>query len=139
VRTWRSIDGKQPRLPVFYRYGSFFGGYGMLLGAFELFPGQSETKLRRAAGVQQSDIEENSASFAGRPLYHSELNNQVNANDTLYLSSGFSITGNSDSKSSQTYTWKDSRGACYSRTIASQAQALASVRSGQGCSARFPF
>ena len=93
----------------------------------------------QTTAVQQSDLEEKDTNFEGLPVYHSELNNQVNSKDVLYVSSGFSITGNSGSQSSQTYTWKDSRGACYSRTITSQAQVLTSVNNGQECSARFPF
>jgi Peptide N-acetyl-beta-D-glucosaminyl asparaginase amidase A len=103
------------------------------------FNENTDGSYTQTTAVQQSDMEEKDTSFAGLPLYHSELNNQVSSKDVLYVSSGFSITGNSGSQSSQTYTWKDSLGACYSRTVTSQEQVLTSVINGQECSARLPF
>jgi hypothetical protein len=103
------------------------------------FNQNTDGSYTQTTAVQQSDLEEKDTNLAGLPLYHSELNNQVSSKDVLDVSSGFSITGNSGSQSSQTYTSKDSRGACYSRTIASQAQVLTSLTNGQGCSAGLPF
>ena len=40
------------------------------------------------------------------------------------------------SKTSQTYTWKDSLGGCYSRTIVAEAQKLTRVDNGDGCDDR---
>lgn len=95
--------------------------------------GNSDGSYTQSASVQQGDMVEKGTSFLGLPIYHSQLSNQVSSTDVLYLSPGFSITGNSGSQSSQTYTWKNSLGACYSRTIKSQSQVLTSVTNGQGC------
>jgi Peptide N-acetyl-beta-D-glucosaminyl asparaginase amidase A len=103
------------------------------------FNENTDGSYTQTTAVQQSDMEEKDTSFAGLPLYHSELNNRVSSKDVLYVSSDFSITGNSGSQSSQTYTSKDSRGACYSRTVTSQAQVLTSVVNRQECYARLPF
>jgi Peptide N-acetyl-beta-D-glucosaminyl asparaginase amidase A len=103
------------------------------------FNQNTDGSFTQTTAVQQSDLEERDTTFAGLPLNHSELNNQVSSKDVLFVSPGFSITGNSGSQSSQTYTQRDSRGGCYSRTITSRAQVLTSVTNGQGCSVRLPF
>jgi hypothetical protein len=63
----------------------------------------------------------------------SQLNNEVHATDTRNFDSGLNSVGNTGSKSWQTYVLKDSRGACYGRTISAAAQVLVSVDEGAGC------
>ncbi|MGA9023767.1 MAG: hypothetical protein WB408_18645, partial [Terracidiphilus sp.] len=87
----------------------------------------------------QGDQKNENTSLNRFPLYSSSLSNQVDSADVLDISSGFSITGNSGNQSSGTYTWRDSRGGCYSRTIASKSQVLTSVKTDPGCFARNPF
>jgi Peptide N-acetyl-beta-D-glucosaminyl asparaginase amidase A len=104
-----------------------------------LFGANADGTYTQTTTVDESYLKDEGTSLNGFSLYSSELSNRVNSTDVLDVSSGFSITGNSGSKSSQTYTWKDSRGGCYSRTIASEAQVLTSVTNDRGCSMRHPF
>ncbi len=103
------------------------------------FDQNTDGSYTQTTAVEQGDLEQKDSTFAGLPSYQSELSNQVNSKDVLYVSPGFSITGNSGSQSSGTYTWKDSRGGCYSRTLTSEAQVLTSVTSGQRCFAGHTF
>jgi len=67
-------------------------------------------------------------------FYWSQLDNTDNAADTLFFdpNSGL-ITGNQAQSSSQSYSFRDSTGDCYNRSIASQSGALTSVHDGHGC------
>lgn len=103
------------------------------------FNQNTDGSFTQTTAVQQGLQEQKNTNFAGIALDSSELSNQVNSKDVLYISPSFSITGNSGSQSSGTYTWKDPRGGCYSRTITSKMQVLTSVTSGQGCYKRRPF
>jgi Peptide N-acetyl-beta-D-glucosaminyl asparaginase amidase A len=103
------------------------------------FNQNTDGSFTQTTAVQQGLQEQKNTNFAGIALDSSELSNQVNSKDVLYISPSFSITGNSGSQSSGTYTWKDSRGGCYSRTITSKMQVLTSVTSGQRCYKRRPF
>jgi hypothetical protein len=98
------------------------------------FDQNTDGSFTQTTSVEQSDFVEKDSNPAGWFPYHSELSNQVSSKDVLYISPGFSITGNSGSQSSGTYTWQDSRGGCYSRTIRSEAQMLTSVTNGHECS-----
>ncbi|HTX41236.1 MAG TPA: peptide-N4-asparagine amidase [Acidobacteriaceae bacterium] len=89
--------------------------------------------------VHQADEKNVGTGFGRFPLYNSNLSNQVDSTDTLNFSAAGAFTGNTDSQTTGTYTWRDSRGECYSRTIASKAQVLTSVKTGPGCFAHNPF
>jgi Peptide N-acetyl-beta-D-glucosaminyl asparaginase amidase A len=104
-----------------------------------LFVENADGSYTQTTTVHQRDQKNENTSLNRFPLYSSNLNNEVDATDVLYISSGFSITGNSGSQSSGTYTWRNSLGECYSRTIASQSQVLTSVKTEPGCFARSPF
>ncbi len=72
----------------------------------------------------------------GWPVYDSKLHNEVHATDTLPFDASGAFLGPMGSKTSQTYTWKDSLGGCYSRTIVAEAQKLTRVDNGDGCDDR---
>jgi len=65
--------------------------------------------------------------------YESRVHNEVRSTDTLPFDASGNFLGPMGSKTSSTYTWKDSYGGCYSRTIKAAAQALTSVESGNDC------
>ena len=70
-----------------------------------------------------------------RELMHDadvSLVNEVRAADTLQFDASGNVSGNSASKTTQTYTLQGSQ-ACYSRTLSAQAQKLVSVNDGAGC------
>ena len=104
-----------------------------------LFVANTDGSYTQTTTVKQSYWKGESTNIDGFPIYNSQLSDQVNSTDVLDFSAGFSITGNSGSKSSQTYTWRDSLGGCYSRTITSADQVLTSVTNGPGCFPGFPF
>jgi len=72
----------------------------------------------------------------GWPAYESQLHNEVHATDTLPFDPTGAFLGPMGSRTSQTYTWKDSRGGCYSRRIVAEAQKLTRVDDGDGCGDR---
>jgi len=100
------------------------------------FDTNADGSYTQTTGVQQGYRKQAATNINGLPLYWSDLSNQVKSADVLDLSAGFAVTGNSGSSSAQTYTWRDSRGGCYSRTIESAAQVLTGVSNGQECSGR---
>jgi hypothetical protein len=89
--------------------------------------------------VHQADQKNKLTRFGWFPLSSNTLNNEVNTADTLNFDSSGNFTGNTGSQSTGTYTWRDSRGGCYSRTITSKQQVLTSVKNGPGCTDRDRF
>jgi hypothetical protein len=98
--------------------------------SFLVNPDGTETQ---ATTVAQKDLVSESKSLNGFRFYDSNLSNEVNATDTLNITSSGTLAGNSGSKTTQTYSANDSLGNCYSRTITAVAQALSSVENGKGC------
>lgn len=70
----------------------------------------------------------------GFPIYSSSVDETDSATDTLPYSAQGVFQGPANSTASQSYTWKNSLGGCYSRTITAAAQKLTSVADGEGCS-----
>ena len=104
-----------------------------------LFAANADGTFTQTTDVKQGYRKEESTKLNGFPISDSQISNNVNSTDVLNISSGFAITGNSGSKSSQTYTSRDSRGGCYSRTITSAEQVLTSVTNGPGCETEHRF
>jgi Peptide N-acetyl-beta-D-glucosaminyl asparaginase amidase A len=104
-----------------------------------LFGENSDGSYTQTTTVKEGYGKDESTTLDGFPIYNSQVSERVDSTDVLDISSGFSITGNSGSKTSQTYTSWDSLGGCYSRTITSAAQVLTSVTNGPGCFTPFPF
>ncbi|HEY6446051.1 MAG TPA: peptide-N4-asparagine amidase [Acidobacteriaceae bacterium] len=69
----------------------------------------------------------------GIPLYSSDVNDAVKTTDTDLFDSSGNFLGPSDGSSSNTYTWHNSLGECYGRTIESTAQVLTSVSNQPSC------
>ncbi len=104
-----------------------------------LFVENADGTYTQTTTVHQSDAKNEGTNFGRFPLYNSNLTNKVHSTDTLNWDANFNFTGNSNSQSSGTYTWRNSLGECYSRTIASKSQVLTSVTNGPGCFAQNPF
>ncbi|HTW47130.1 MAG TPA: peptide-N4-asparagine amidase [Acidobacteriaceae bacterium] len=83
--------------------------------------------------VQQGWTKDEAKNLDGFPIEGSNTSNSVNATDTLQFNASGDFIGNVNSRTTGTYTWKDSSGGCYSRTISAAAQALTGVKDGQGC------
>jgi hypothetical protein len=65
--------------------------------------------------------------------YKSTTSNSVTAEDTLNYDANFNFTGNTGTKSSQTYNSLDSEGNCYSRTLTAANLKLTGVTDGAAC------
>lgn len=75
--------------------------------------------------------------LAGFSVYQANTSNNVASQDVAtYVPSptGYSLGANTGQASSQSYTFKDNLGNCYSRTIAAANNVLKTVTDGQGCS-----
>jgi hypothetical protein len=69
----------------------------------------------------------------GVALSSSQLNNEVNATDTInWYSSGYFL-GPTGGRTRQTYTWMDAPWQCYSRSLSATDQKLTSVKDGADC------
>jgi Peptide N-acetyl-beta-D-glucosaminyl asparaginase amidase A len=86
--------------------------------------------------VQQGFDTHEKTSLGGWPVYEASVHQEEKSTDTLPFDASGNFLGPMGSKTSQTYTWKDSRGGCYSRTIEAAAQVLTSVEDGKGCNER---
>jgi hypothetical protein len=89
----------------------------------------------QTVSADQQYLVQDGTSLNGFPTGSSSTQEQVQSSDTLYLNSGFAITGNSGAKSSASYLSKDSAGDCYSRQLTSANNKLTSVVDGKGCPA----
>jgi len=81
----------------------------------------------------QRDLVNQEQRLNGFGYESSRLDNEVSATDTLNWDSSGNLVGPTGSKTQQTYTWRDSRGQCYGRTLTAAAQKLTSVKDGLGC------
>ncbi|MGB6133399.1 MAG: peptide-N4-asparagine amidase [Acidobacteriaceae bacterium] len=104
-----------------------------------LFAENADGSYSQTTTVHQSDEKNASAGYNRFPRYTSSFSNEVDSTDVINYSPSFAFTGNSGSQSTGTYTWRNSRGECYSRTITSKSQVLTSVKTEPGCFAHNPF
>ncbi|MGC2636824.1 MAG: peptide-N4-asparagine amidase [Acidobacteriaceae bacterium] len=95
--------------------------------------GETASGFYATTNVSQAYQNQETQGLFGIPLYSSDVNDAVKTTDTDLFDSSGNFLGPSDSSSSNTYTWHNSLGECYSRTIASTAQVLTSVSNKPGC------
>jgi hypothetical protein len=93
----------------------------------------SDGSVDQTTTVAQGYDKHKKTSQGGWPVYESSVHNEVKSTDTLPFDASGNFLGPMGSKTSQTYTWKNSDGACYSRTIKAAAQVLTSVEDGKDC------
>ena len=98
-----------------------------------LFTQNTDGTYSQITTVHQADQKNKVTRFGWFPLYSSNLNNEVNSTDTLNFDASGNFTGNTGSQSTGTYTWNNSRGGCYSRTITQKAQILTAVKNQPRC------
>ena len=82
---------------------------------------------------QQQELARETNSMHGERAYVSNLDNKVNATDTLNWDASGNFLGPTGAATTQAYRFKDSFGRCYDRTIAAAAQKLTTVTNGPGC------
>lgn len=83
--------------------------------------------------VNQKDLVRNAQNTNGFNFFDSNLHNEVNSTDTLYLDANFNITGNSGASTKAIYRYQNNHGRCYSRTLKAVQQKLTSVSNGRDC------
>ena len=93
----------------------------------------SDGSVDQTTTVAQGYDKHKKTSQGGWPVYESSVHNEVKSTDTLPFDASGNFLGPMGSKTSQTYTWKNSDGACYSRTVKAAAQVLTSVEDGKDC------
>ncbi|PRC92582.1 peptide-N4-asparagine amidase [Solimicrobium silvestre] len=93
-------------------------------------PGQPVTQ---ATTVVQAFDNSNWLALNGWMIYQSEVHNKVSPSDTLNFDASGNFTGNSGQQSVQKYTFTDSTGSCYKRTVTSSAGLLTAVTDGKDC------
>jgi hypothetical protein len=97
--------------------------YPLTLNISEVFATDGSLSIQTTAAQEfQRDILE--------PFFDSTEDNKVNSTDTLQLDSSFNLVGNSGQKSSQKYSYADSRGGNYSCKLAAANNTLTSVSDG---------
>ena len=77
--------------------------------------------------VRQADF------FDGKRVYESNLRNEVSATDALNFDASGTFLGPTGGKTTQRYSFRDSRGHCYQRTLTATAQKLTSIKNGREC------
>jgi hypothetical protein len=95
---------------------------------------QADGTISLATIAHQNFQQHRARKLLGFTLYSSDVNNTVDAADTLVLdSTGSTVVGHSGQQNTQSYTFKDSLGSCYRTDVASVAGAVTSYGTGQGC------
>src|SRR5271168_560794 len=97
--------------------------YPLTLNISEVFAADGSLSIQTTSAQEfQRDVLE--------PFFDSTEDNKVNSTDTLQLDSSFNLVGNTGQKSSQKYSYADSRGGNYSCKLAAANNTLTSVSDG---------
>ena len=100
---------------------------------------ESNGNIGQVSTVDQNFQRNEVETLEGFPIFQSNVSNQVSSADTAtFVASptGFSLGPNTGQSSKQTYTYKDTRGNCYSRQLTASSNVLNTVTDGQGCPRR---
>lgn len=97
------------------------------------FSQNTDGSFTQIGSIQQKLIEETTKQVNGHPIYHSKVVNEVAPFDTLNLTSSYGLAGNSGQHSTAKYSFMDSRGSCFSRTLTAANGVLTDVKDGQDC------
>lgn len=87
----------------------------------------------QATTIQQAYNNKTVVTNSGGPASFSSVSNSVSPSDTLLFDSSFNITGFQNQANTQKYVSRDSRGACFSRTITAASGVLTGITDGVGC------
>jgi hypothetical protein len=97
------------------------------------FVTNADGSFTQVTSIEQGHTHTVNRTRNGVAAFSSTQSNTVNTQDTLFISPGFSITGNQGQASSQSYSYSDTTGYCYSKTLAAANSVLTGVTTGQGC------
>jgi hypothetical protein len=93
---------------------------------------------KQVTTIDQLFLTKDSTDLNGLPN-ESQTSNEVSATDTRAVSANGVASGPTDSRTTQTFTQRNSHGSCFSRTLTAEAQVLKTVTDGEGCPANSPF
>jgi Peptide N-acetyl-beta-D-glucosaminyl asparaginase amidase A len=97
---------------------------------------ETNNDIEQVSTVDQKYQRSQIDSLEGFPVFQSNVSNEVSSGDTATFvptPTGYGLGPNSGQSSKQTYTYKDSLGACYSRQLEAANNILNTVTDGQGC------
>jgi hypothetical protein len=94
------------------------------------FVTNADGSFTQVTNIQQAYNRTDARTHNGVSAFSSKLSNLVSTQDTLFITAGFSISGNQGQASSQNYSYSDSLGNCYSKTLAAADSLLTSVTNG---------
>ena len=103
---------------------------------------ETNGNIDQTSTVSQNFLRDETDTFEGFPIFHSNVSNQLTSGDTAtFVASptGFSLGPNSGQSSKQTYVYQDTLGNCYSRTLTAANNALTSVANQKECKPHFFF
>ncbi len=86
--------------------------------------------------IDQKYLVHQTDTLEGLPIFQSSVSNEVNTQDStefVYSDGGYSLGPSSGQSSAQTYIYKDSDGACYSRTLTAADLKLTKVENQKDC------
>ncbi len=97
------------------------------------FTQNADGSYSQITSIQQKYVKQTTRKVNGNPTYFSKVVNEVSPSDTLNFSPSFSFLGNTGQQSVASYTFSDSLGACYSRTLTAANGVLTHVDDSQNC------
>jgi len=86
-----------------------------------------------ATTVHQGYTQHDGNQLMGYTVYAADVSNTIDSTDTLTFAATGAFTGHNGQQSAQAFSFRDSLGGCYQAALATQAGALASYVTGQGC------
>lgn len=98
------------------------------------FVNNSDGSFTQTTSIQQGYNRSVARTRNGVPTFSSTLSNAVTTQDTLFINSSFEITGNQGQASTQNYSYSDTTGLCYNKSLAAANNLISAVSTGQGCS-----
>jgi Peptide N-acetyl-beta-D-glucosaminyl asparaginase amidase A len=93
----------------------------------------SDGSITQKTSISQEYERDTEAIRNGQATSFSVLRNRVTPVDTLFLTSSFQITGNTDQSSAQSFFASNSTGYCYSKSLTAANNVLTGITNGAGC------
>lgn len=103
---------------------------------------QPNYNIQQTSTIDQKYQRNDTFTFEGLPVLSTSVSNEVKPADTATFifnpaQGSYSLGANSNQSSSQTYTYRDSVGKCYSKTVEAAANVVTRVEDNQQCQGPF--
>lgn len=93
----------------------------------------TDNSVQQVVTADQKDLELETRSINGFPIFGSTVNEQVHTNDTLNFNATGALVSAMPTAATATYKSQDTLGNCYSRQVTSAARAVTAVTDNTGC------